>query len=116
MIEILGAGNQALDLVGAQHDRQAMPLLRIRQVFTYVTSFQDVPAEEPQRADLGDHRPDGQASLLEEEQVVASELVGRDPVETCAGLLPKRLNDLDVATDGRPGVVPTHQLVAQALQ
>ena len=116
VIEILGAGNQALDFVGAEHDRQAMPLLRIRQVVTHVTSFQDVPAEEPQRADLGDHRPDGQASLLEEEQVVASELVGRDPIETRARLLPKRVNDLDVATDGRPGVVPTHQLVAQALQ
>lgn len=63
MIEILGASNQALDLVGAEHDRQAMPLLRIRQVLTPVASFQDVPAKEPQRADLGDHRPDGQARV-----------------------------------------------------
>jgi hypothetical protein len=116
VIEILCGGNQTLDLVGAEHDRQAMPLLRIRQVLTHVTSFQDVPAEEPQRADLGDHRPDGQAALLEEKQVVASELGGRDPVETRAGLLAKRVNDLDVAADGRRGVVATYQLVAQALQ
>ncbi|MGB2712593.1 MAG: hypothetical protein WBC51_00325 [Vicinamibacterales bacterium] len=93
-----------------------MPLLRIRQFLTHVTSFQDVPAKEPQRADLGDHRPNGQAALLEEEQVVASELGGRDPVETRAGLLAKRINDLDVAADGRGGAIATHQLVAQALK
>jgi hypothetical protein len=48
--------------------------------------------------------------------VVAAELGRRDPIEARAGLLPKRVNDLDVATDGRPGAVPTHQFVAQALQ
>jgi hypothetical protein len=116
VIEILGAGNQPLDLVGAEHDRQAMPLLRIRQVLTHVASSQDVPAKEAQRADLGDHRPDGQASFLEEKQVVAPELGGCDPVEARAGVLAKRLNDLDVAADRRGGVIATHQLVAQALQ
>ena len=45
-----------------------------------------------------------------------SELNGRDPIETRAGLLAKRVNDLDVAADGRSGVVATDQLVAQALQ
>ena len=93
-----------------------MPLLRIRQVLTHVAPLQHIPAKEPQRADLGDHRPDGESSLLEEEQVVASELGGRDPIEARAGVLAKRVNDLDVAADGRRGVVATHQLVAQALQ
>ena len=78
--------------------------------------MQNVPAEEPQRADLGDHRPDGQASLLEEKQVVASELGGRDPIEPRTGVLAERVNDLDVAADRGSGVVATHQLVAQALQ
>ena len=116
MIEILRARDQALDLVGTEHDRQAEPLLRIRQVLAHVAPLQDVPAEEPQRADLRDHRPDGEPSLLEEKQVVASELGGRDPIEARARVLAKRLNDLDVAADGRSGVVATHQLVAQALQ
>jgi hypothetical protein len=48
--------------------------------------------------------------------VIAPELRGRDPIEACAGVLAKRLNDLDVAADGRSGVVATDQLVAQALQ
>jgi hypothetical protein len=93
-----------------------MPLLRIRQVLTHVASFQDVPAKEPQRADLGDHRPDGQASFLEEKQVVASELGGRDPIEARTRVLAKRLYDLKLAGDGRGGVVPPFELFAQALQ
>ena len=60
--------------------------------------------------------PDGEPSLLEEEQVVASELGRGEPIEARARVLAKRLNDLDVAADGRGGVVATHQLVAQALQ
>ena len=74
MIEILRAGDQTLDLVGAEDDRQAEPLLRIRQVLAHVPPLQDVAAEEPERADLGDDRPDGQPPLLEEEQVIAPEL------------------------------------------
>ena len=93
-----------------------MPLLRIRQVLTHVATSQHVPAKESQRADLGDHRPDRQSSLLEQKQVVASELGGGESVESRTGVLAKRLNDLDVAADGRRGVVATHQLVAQALQ
>ena len=74
VIEILRARDQALDLVGTEHDRQAEPLLRIRQVLAHVAPLQDIPAEEPQRADLRDHGPDGEPPLLEEKQVVASEL------------------------------------------
>jgi hypothetical protein len=44
-----------------------------------------------------------------------SELGGGESVEARTGVLAKRLNDLDVAADGRRGVVATHQLVAQAL-
>ena len=36
--------------------------------------------------------------------------------EARARVLAERLNDLDVAADGRGSVVATHQLVAQALQ
>jgi hypothetical protein len=35
-----------------------------------------------------------------------------DPIEARAGVLAKRLDDLDVATDGRGGVVATDELVA----
>jgi hypothetical protein len=55
-------------------------------------------------------------SLFEEEQVVASELGGRDAIEARTCVLAERVNDLDVAADGGSGVVATHQLVAQALQ
>jgi hypothetical protein len=48
--------------------------------------------------------------------VVASELRRRDPIEARTRVLAERLNDLDVAADGRSGVFATHQLVAQALQ
>ena len=74
VIEILRAGDQALDLVGTEDDRQAEPLLRIRQVLAHVAPLQHVAAEEPQRADLRDHGPHGEPSLFEEKQVVASEL------------------------------------------
>ena len=60
--------------------------------------------------------PIAEPSLLEEEQVVASELGGSDPIEARTRVLAKCLNDLDVAADGGSGVVATHQLVAQALQ
>jgi hypothetical protein len=45
-----------------------------------------------------------------------SELGRRDPIEARACVLAKRVNDLDVAADGRGGVVATHELVVQALQ
>jgi hypothetical protein len=77
---------------------------------------QDVAAEEPQRADLRDHRPDRQTALLEEEQVVATELGGGDPIETRPRVLVERLHDLDVTADGGRGVVAPHQLVAQTMQ
>ena len=48
--------------------------------------------------------------------MVASQLRGCESVEARAGVLAKRLNDVDVAADGRGGVVATHQHVAQALQ
>ena len=48
--------------------------------------------------------------------MVASELGWRDPIEARTRVLAKRLDDLEVAADGRGGVVPPHELVAQALQ
>ena len=45
--------------------------------------------------------PDREPPLLQEEQVVASELGGRDPIEPRTGVLAKRVHDLDVTTDGR---------------
>jgi hypothetical protein len=62
------------------------------------------------------HRPDGEPSLLEQIQMVASQLRGCESIEARARVLAEFLNDLDVAADGRRGVVATHQLVAQALQ
>ena len=48
--------------------------------------------------------------------MVASELGRGDPIEPRAGVLAKRVNDLDVTTDGRGGVVATNKLRAQVLQ
>jgi hypothetical protein len=72
VIEILRAREETLGLVGAEDDRQAEPLLRIRQVLAHGAPLQHVAAEEPERADLRDHRPDGEPSLLEQIQMVAS--------------------------------------------
>ena len=40
--------------------------------------------------DLGDHGAHGEPSLLEQEEVVASELGRRDPIEARTGVLAKR--------------------------
>jgi hypothetical protein len=48
--------------------------------------------------------------------MVASELRRGQAIEARTGVLAKRVNDLDVAADGRRGVVATDELVAQALQ
>jgi hypothetical protein len=48
--------------------------------------------------------------------MVSAELGGRDPIEPRARTVAKRLNDLDVAADGRGGVVATYEFLAQALQ
>jgi hypothetical protein len=69
---------------------------------------QDVPAEEAQRADLRDDCPDRETTSLEEEQVIASELRGRDAIEARTRVLAKRLNNLNVAADGGRSVVATH--------
>ena len=116
MIQILRARDEALHLLGAEDDRQPEPLFRIRQVLAHVPPLQHVAAEEPQRADLRDHGPDGEPSFLKKIEVVASELRRRKAIEARARVLAERLKDLDVTADGRSGVVATHQLVAQALQ
>jgi hypothetical protein len=116
VIEILRTRDQALDLVGTEHDRQTESLLRIRQVVAHVAPLQNIPAEEPEGADLGNHRAHGEAPLFKEEQVVASELGRREAIEARAGVLSKRLNNLDVAANGRSRVVAPYELVAQALQ
>jgi hypothetical protein len=91
-------------------------LLRIRQVLADVTPLEHIAAKEPERANLRDHRADREPPLLEQEQVIASELGRRDPIETRSRVLAKRLDDLKIAADGRGGVVATHELVAQVLQ
>ena len=116
VIEILRARDQALDLVGTEHDRQAEPLLRIRQVLAHVAPLQDMPAEKAERTDLGDHGAHGEPPILKEKQMVASKLGRGDPIEARAGVLAKRVNDLDVAADGRGGVVATYEFVPKALQ
>jgi hypothetical protein len=116
VIEILCTGDQPLDFVGTEYNRQAEPLLRIRQVLAHIAALQHIPAEEPQSANLGDHRPDGESSLLEEIEVIASELRWREAIEARTGVQAERLNDLKVAPDGLSGVVATDQLVAQALE
>jgi hypothetical protein len=60
--------------------------------------------------------PIATTALLDEEQVVASELGGCDPIQARTRVQAKRINDLNVAPDGGSSVVTTHQLVAQALQ
>jgi hypothetical protein len=77
---------------------------------------QDIATEEPQRADLRDHRPHGKPSFFEEKQVVASELRRGNPIEARTRVLAKRVYDLDVAANGGGGIVATHHLVAQTLQ
>ncbi len=77
--------------------------------------FKHAPEEEPERADLRDHRPDRQLSLLEQIHVVTSEMGGGDPVEAPARVLAKRLNDPEIAADRGGGIVATHELVVQAL-
>jgi len=116
VIEILGTGDQSLDFVGAEHDRQTKSLFWIGQVLADVPPVQHVPTEEPKRANLCDDRPNGQPPLLKQEQVVASQIGGSNSIEARARVLAERFNDLDVAADGRGGVVAAHQLVAQALQ
>jgi len=116
VIEILRTRDETLDLVGAEDDRQAEPLLRVRQILAHVAPLQHIPAEEPKRTDLGDDRTNGEPSLLEEKQMVASELGWRDPIEARTRALVKRVNNLNVAAEGCRGVVATHHLVAQTLQ
>ena len=116
VIEILRPGDQLLDFVGTEDDGETESLLRIRQVLAHIAPLQDITAEEPEGADLGDDGPYGEPPLFEQIQVIAPELRWRDPVEARSRVLAKRLNDLDVAADGRSGVVATDQLVAQALQ
>ena len=66
VIEILRARDETLDLLGTEDDRQAEPLLRVRQVLAHVPPLQHIAAEEPEGANLRDHRPHGEPSLLEE--------------------------------------------------
>ena len=101
VIEILRACDQALDLLGTEDDRRAEPLFRIRQVLAHVAPLQNMPTEEPERADLGDDGAHRELPLFQEEQVIASELGRRDPIKARARVLTERVNDLDVAADGR---------------
>jgi hypothetical protein len=116
VIEIPCPGDQPLDFVGTEDDWQAESLLGIRQVLAHIASLQNIAAEEPECADLGDDGPHGEPSLFEQIQVIAPELRGRDPIEARSGVLAKRINDLDVTADGRGGVIATYQFVAQTLQ
>src|SRR5262249_23317709 len=72
VIEILRMGDQPLHLVGTEDDRQAVPLLRVRQILAHITSLQHMAAEESPRTNLRHDGADRQAAILEEEHVVAS--------------------------------------------
>jgi hypothetical protein len=93
-----------------------MSLTAAGQVLADVPPLQDVTAEEAQRRNLRDDRPDRESAFLNEKQVVASELDGRNAIEPRARVLAKRVNDLEVAPNGGRGVVATDELVAQVLQ
>jgi hypothetical protein len=116
VIEILRTGDEPLDLLRAEHDRQAQTLLRIRQILADVAAVQHGPTEEPERTDVRHDGPRSQSPLLEEEQVVAPKVSRSDPIEARARVPAERVHDLKVTPDGRRGVVATHQLVAQPLE
>ena len=90
VIEILRAGDQALDLLGTEHDRQAESPLRIRQVLVHVAPLAGRARQKNRSAaDLGDHRAHGEPPLLQQIDLVASELGRGDPIEPRAGVLAK---------------------------
>ena len=89
VIEILRPGDQPLHFVGTEDDGETESLLRIRQVLAHIAPLQDITAEEPEGADLGDHGPYGEPPLFEQKQVIASELRWRDPVEARSRVLAK---------------------------
>ena len=67
MIKICRARDETLDLVGTEDDRQAEPLLRVRQILAHVAPLQHIAAEEPEGADLRDRRSHGEPSIFEED-------------------------------------------------
>ena len=67
VIEILCARDQALDLIGTEHDRQAEAPFRIREVLAHVASLQDMSAEKAEGANLRDHSTHGEPPFLKEE-------------------------------------------------
>jgi hypothetical protein len=73
-----------------KHDGQTEPLLWIPQILAHVPSLQHIAPEEPQRVELGDHRPDGEPPLFEEIKVLACELRRREAIlaRTGAGGMP----------------------------
>jgi hypothetical protein len=93
-----------------------VPLPRIRQILADVATFQDVSAEKPQRADLGDHGSDRESPLLEKKQVVPPELRRREPRKAPTAMRVERSNNLDVTADRGRGVIAAYQLVTEKLQ
>jgi hypothetical protein len=116
VIQILRAGDQALHLLGAEHDREASPALRIRQVLLHVAALQHAQIEEAERGDFRDDTPHGQLPLLEQIDLVAAQIVGTEAIETPAGVSMKGPNDAEITRAGGRRVVAADEFVVQALQ
>ena len=114
--EILGARDQPLHFVRAEDDRQPARTLGIRQVLLHVPPLEHAQIEEAERRQLGDDRAHGQASLLEQVDLVAPEIVGTDAVEPLPDVSVEGVEDLEIALAGRRRVVAAHELVVQTLQ
>jgi hypothetical protein len=115
VIEVLRAGDQALHFLRAEDDREASPVLRIRQVLLHVPPLQHAQEEEPERGDLGDDGPDCKLPFFEQIDLVTPESVGAHSIESTAASSVKRLHDPEIALAGGGGVVAAHELVVQAL-
>ena len=115
MIEILGAGDQPRDFVGAEHDGQALPPFRIRQVLFHVPPLQHAQEEEAQGRNLGDDGADRQLALFKQEDLIAPEIIRADAIQSLAGVSAKGVDDLEIAVAGRGGVLAADEFVVQTL-
>jgi hypothetical protein len=114
--QILGPGNEALDFVGTQDDRQPAWTLRVRQVFLHIPPLQDSQVEEAERRQLCDHRADGEPALFAEIDLIAPQILRTHAVQSLPNVPMEGLEDLEIAFAGRRGVVSAHELAVQTLQ
>jgi hypothetical protein len=111
VIQILGTGDEALHLLGAQDHGQSIAALRIGQVFVDVPSPQHVTTEEPERADVRDDRLDRHAAFFEEGDVILPDRVRAQAIEAPTGVAAKVLDDADVTANGDRGVLASNEFV-----